>query len=101
MESIWDLCELGVTGTFNVASSNSLSKFEFGVGVAKRFGLDAGLISKLGPVEGSHIISRARDLSLDTTLVSTALGRPMPTQERGIDQAAIDEPLLTQTLRHE
>lgn len=99
MQTIWNLGELGVKGTVNVASSDALSKYEFGVAVARQFGLDSELIAMQGPVEGEHATSRTRDLSLNTDLVASLMGGPMQTQSDGIRQASNDESVLANSIR--
>ena len=77
-----------------MGSSNALSKYDFGVQVASQFGLDAELISPVTAAVGRHATSRARDLSLDTSLMKSWLGRSVPTQEFGIASAYDDESTL-------
>ena len=99
LDAIWRLGEAGATGTLHVASSDALSKFDYGMLVAEQFGLDSGLIARLGPDPGAHAASRSRDLSLDTSRASGLLGSPLPTQEQGVAQAFADEPLITPMIR--
>ena len=99
LDAIWRLVEAGASGTLHVASSDALSKFDYGMLVAEQFGLDSGLIARLGPDPGAHAASRSRDLSLDTSRASGILGTPLPTQEQGVEQAFADEPLITPIIR--
>lgn len=78
-------------GLLHVTSADPLSKYDFGVAVAKRFGLDPRLIDPVSGTAGPDGISRKRDLSLDTGLLRALLGHEIPTQSEGIDQAAADE----------
>lgn len=99
LQAIWDLGEIGAVGTVHVASSDALSKYDFGMLIADTFGLDPGLIARQGPDAHDHSASRSRDLSLDTSRVAAILGRPMQTQARGIAQAYDDEPRIAGTIR--
>jgi len=99
LDAIWRLGELGVTGTVNLASSDALSKYDFGVLVADQFALDRGLIARLGPVPGAHTTSRGRDLSLNTSRAAALLGSPMETQGAGIGRSARDEATLGPLIR--
>ena len=91
VETIWQLVERHERGTFHVASRDALSKYDFGVEVARRFGLDESLIARLGPTPGTHATSRSRDLSLNTDRIAAVLANPMQSQAEGIAQAYDDE----------
>ena len=91
LATIWQLTEWDARGTFHVASRDALSKYDFGVQVARTFGLDEGLIARLGPPPQAHATSRSRDLSLSTDRVAQALASPMQSQAEGITQAYDDE----------
>ncbi|MDP1878039.1 MAG: SDR family oxidoreductase [Actinomycetota bacterium] len=99
LQAIWDLGEIGAVGTVHVASSDALSKYDFGMRIAEQFGLDPGLIARQGPDADAHTASRSRDLSLDTSRVAAILGAPMQTQGQGIAQAYHDEPRIAGTIR--
>ena len=91
ISAIWRLNELGATGTLHVASSDALSKYDYGLAIAREFDLDADLIARQGPPEGAHATSRSRDLSLDTSRAAALLGGPLQTQEAGVAQARAEE----------
>jgi len=99
LESIRQLGEEGAVGTLHVASSDALSKYDYGILVADQFGLDADLIDRQGPDPDAHAASRSRDLSLDTSRAAAILGRPMQTQGEGIRQAYDDESLIAGIIR--
>ena len=91
IETIWKLNELGTTGIVHVASSDALSKHDFGVAVATEFGLDPDLIAPQPSVAPDSTTSRSRNISLDTTLLTSILGKRPQSQARGIQQAHLDE----------
>lgn len=99
LEAIAGLGERGTTGTVHIASSDALSKYEYGMLVAHQFGLDPTLIARLGPDPGAHTASRSRDLSLDTSQTAALLGAPLQTQAEGIRQAHHDEVSMTSMIR--
>ena len=99
LETIWELNETGANGTFNVASSDALSKYDFGVTVAETFGLDSSLISPLSSSNAVHSTSRDRNLSLSTDKISATLNRPMSTQQSGVSRAREEEDWLAPLLR--
>ena len=91
IQAIWDLTELGATGTMHVVSDDARSKYEFGCMVARTFGLPLELIAPLSSEGEGHVTSRRRNLSLNTDKVAQLLGHRLPTQAEGIAQAARDE----------
>jgi dTDP-4-dehydrorhamnose reductase len=100
MDTIWRLNALGATGLFHVASTDAMSKFEFGVSVARRFGLDERLISAASARTAGLATSRSRDLSLNTGALEAVLGRAPETQKEGIRKAHCGELSLGMALRN-
>ena len=94
LTAIYDLVDSDRRGVIHLGAANALSKYEFGVQVASQFGLDAELISPVADAAGGHATSRARDLSLDTSLLESLLGWTVPTQEVGLASAYDDESTL-------
>lgn len=81
ISSIASLAQLNTQGIVHVASSDTLSKYDFGRAVAEVFGFDAGLIEpSLSPMPD-------RDLSLNCERATMILGAPLPTQRSGIERA--------------
>lgn len=99
LEAIWQLGAIGAVGTVHLASSDALSKYDYGMLIAEQFGLDRELIARLGPDPGAHAASRSRDLSLNTARAAALLGAPMQTQGQGIRQAYDDEFVLASIIR--
>jgi dTDP-4-dehydrorhamnose reductase len=97
-QAIWELAHTDATGIVNVASRDSLSKYEFGTKVADRFNLPSGLITPVAS-DPNAIPARSRDLSLNTERLASILGSPAPSQEEGIQQAFADSTGL-QSLIH-
>ena len=99
LATIWKLGVEEAVGTVHIASSDALSKYDYGVLVAEQFGLDSTLIARQGPDPGAHTASRSRDLSLNTSRVAGLLGAPLQTQAEGIRQAYADESNLVTLVR--
>lgn len=99
IRAIWDLTELGATGTMHVASDDARSKYEFGCMVAQVFGLPLDLIAPLPSESETHVTSRSRNLSLNTDKVAQLLGHRLPTQAEGVAQAARDEKRIARLIR--
>jgi dTDP-4-dehydrorhamnose reductase len=99
LTAIYDLVDSDRRGVIHLGAANALSKYEFGVQVASQFGLDAELISPVAAAAGGHATSRARDLSLDTSLLESLLGWTVPTQEVGLASAYDDESTLASRVK--
>ena len=99
LQAIWDLGSLGTTGLVHVASSDARSKYEFGLTVARVFGLDEGLITPEHSEAGRHGTSRSRDISLNSDRYTALVGRPAQSQWEGVRQSKAEEQPLTGLLR--
>jgi dTDP-4-dehydrorhamnose reductase len=99
VDAVWQMVNSGLTGLIHVASSDAVSKHDFGVAVAEQFGFDASLISPRGAAYGGHSTSRSRDISLNTDLAASLRGEPLETQAAGIRRAYIEESTVGATLR--
>ena len=98
VEILWRLTELRASGVVHVASSDAVSKHDFGVTVARVFGLAGDLISPEHSDVHGHLTSRSRDISLSTELLASLVGAP-PTQADGVRRAAEDEQTVAAALR--
>jgi len=76
---------LGLSGLFHIVSSECISKYEFGIRLAKRFHLDENLITPIHVSESSLLASRGTKLNLRTEKISSAVGRRMPGINECID----------------
>lgn len=70
-----DLLSKGVMGIFHLAGDERVSKYEFGMSIAKIFNLDAGLIKPAQLANRSDLTLRPLDMSLDNQKLCTVLGR--------------------------
>ena len=69
---------LGLGGLYHVFSSECVSKYDFGVRIAERFGLDAGLIEPILVDDYGLAVARSPNLTMVVHKLSTALGEPLP-----------------------
>lgn len=82
--ALMDAVALKASGVHHIVAARALSKFDFGMAVAKEFGLDssqmkAGLVgSKAG------LAQRGVNLELSTKRIEAVLGRPMESIEEGV-----------------
>ncbi|HEY4718015.1 MAG TPA: SDR family oxidoreductase [Anaerolineales bacterium] len=80
-----ELLEKNIRGLFHTVSADSMSKYEFGVAVAQRFGLDANLIHAADSSQSRSIAPRALNLTLKTTNLVKVMGRRPSTIATGIE----------------
>lgn len=78
------MIEKELKGVFHVVSSESISKYAFGVKLAEAFGLDSKLIKPISWKEGGLLAARSPLLTLDTSKLEKALGMTMPVIQEGI-----------------
>lgn len=75
-----------LSGLYHVFSSQPVSKYDFGVSLARRFGLDSDLITPALLDEGGLGAARARNLSMDVSRLEQALGEKLPDQSAGLQR---------------
>jgi dTDP-4-dehydrorhamnose reductase len=80
MESV----ALGLKGLYHMVSCDSLSKYEFGVRIAKIFGFDAKLISPVSWKEGGLLGNRSPDLRVSAAKLAKHLGKATPSVDDGL-----------------
>lgn len=83
---IRSILESGNTGVFHVAGKERLSKYEFGKKVAIAMGKKVDSIKPADFSDSPLLVSRTRELSLDTNKVRT-LGYTIPSLDSGIKLA--------------
>jgi dTDP-4-dehydrorhamnose reductase len=88
-----DLCtillrmiESDLAGIFHVFAANCMSKYEFGVKVAREFGLPSGLIEPVEVEEMGLAAKRPKKLCLSTMKVEQVMQIQLPTIEQGISR---------------
>lgn len=75
-----------LSGLYHVVSSECLTKYEFGLRIARRFSLDESLIQPVLVREGGLKAVRSPNLTLQTDKLARALGKPAPTISAGIER---------------
>ena len=79
------MLEKNLSGLYHVVGSQPLSKYRFGLEVARRFGLPDSLISPLSVEKSSLTAKRSHNLWLSVHKLSTDLGREIPSFSTGLD----------------
>ena len=67
------LVDANLSGVFNVAGSERLSKYEFGMKLANCFDLDTSLINEISINDKSNLVKRPKDMSLSNDKICKAL----------------------------
>ena len=79
------MLEKKLRGLYHVVGSQPMSKYQFGVEIARRFAMNAGEISPRSINTSGLIAKRANNLYLSTDKLSTDLGMTLPTFSTGLD----------------
>jgi dTDP-4-dehydrorhamnose reductase len=72
-------------GLYHVVGAEAMSKYQFGVEVARTFGLRESLISPQSVLSSDLTAKRSHNLWLSTHKLSTDLGREIPSFSTGLD----------------
>lgn len=75
-----------LTGTYHFFSSENISKYDFGVALARRFGFDESLITPIQTAQGKLQTKRSLNLSANTAKLQLALGHALPGISEGINR---------------
>jgi dTDP-4-dehydrorhamnose reductase len=76
-----DLC-----GMYHVFSRESQSKYQFGVAIARQFGLDESLVTPISVADSGLVAKRSPNLTMRVDKLEAALGHAMPTQVEGVSR---------------
>ena len=82
VQVVHELINLGSSGIFNVVGDDRISKFDFGLKIAKEFNLDTRLIKPIYMSNQKSLVQRPHDMSLSNKKVCTLLGK----QLGGVDE---------------
>ena len=74
-----------MSGLYHAVGPEPMSKYRFGIEIARRFGLNDGEISPRSIHTSTLIAQRANNLYLSTDKLSTALGTVLPSFSTGLD----------------
>jgi dTDP-4-dehydrorhamnose reductase len=79
------MLEKDLHGLYHVVGAQPMNKYQFGVEVARKFGLRESLISPQSVERSSLTAKRSHNLWLSIHKLSTDLGRPIPEFSTGLD----------------
>lgn len=75
----------GLRGLYHAVGPQPMSKYQFGVEIARKFGLNDGEISPKSIQASSLIAPRAHNLYLSVNKLCADLGEPLPSFSAGLD----------------
>jgi len=79
------ILDLELHGLYHVVSGDCMSKYEFGLQLAKKFGLNHNLIKPTSVNEAGLAATRSPKLTLCTEKIKKAIGVPLPSISQGLD----------------
>ncbi len=85
-EILLDMLARKLKGIYHVVSSEHLSKYDFGVRIAEKFGFNPELIEPINMSEIKRNAPRSLDLSMKPDKLQNDLGYDLPTIDSGIDR---------------
>jgi dTDP-4-dehydrorhamnose reductase len=85
VDVVHDLLNINTQGVYNVVSNVRISKYEFGIILAKKFGLNQSLIKKGFFEENPDLVIRPLDMSLSNDKLVGTLGRNIISIEQQIE----------------
>ena len=82
VHNVHELVQKGAKGIFNMVGDDRISKYDFGLKLAREFNLDNSLIKDGKIIDKPSLVNRPDDMSLSNKKVSNYLGKKMG----GLDQ---------------
>ncbi len=85
-EILIQMLEQNLRGLYHVVGPQAMSKYQFGVEIARKFGLPESLISPQSVDKSSLTVRRSHNLRLSTHKLSTELGLVLPDFSTGLEK---------------
>lgn len=85
-DTLLEAVSLDLKGIYHVVGAQPMSKYDFGVAIANKFGLDDRLITPASVSEGGLKAARSPNLTLSTKKLVRALGHPLPVFANGLQK---------------
>lgn len=83
---VLEMVEKKLSGLYHTVSQDCLNKYDFGMAVAGKFGLDSNLIDPTVSAEAGLKAARSPNLTLNTAKLAAALGHPLPDINGGLER---------------
>ena len=81
-----DIFTKGLSGLYHLVSPISMTKYDFGVAIAEKFGYDSDRIEPVKVTDFGLKAARSPNLNLDVSKLTAALGRPLPDVYGGLER---------------
>ena len=85
-DTLIKMLEKDLSGLYHTVGSESITKYEFGVRIARQFGFDEELIRPISVEDSELTAKRSHNLRLSVHKLSTALGMEVPSISTGIEK---------------
>jgi dTDP-4-dehydrorhamnose reductase len=85
-DTLLKMLEKDLAGLYHAAGPEALTKYDFGVRLARRFGFDETLVHPISVEESGLTARRSHNLRLSVHKLSTALGGSLPSLSTGLDR---------------
>ena len=86
VDTLIEMSAKSLHGLYHVVSAQTLSKYEFGIALARQFGFDEGLIRPVSWKDAGLRAVRSPNLTLNVDRLQSALGHPLPLQSEGYER---------------
>ena len=80
------MLQKGLSGLYHLVGPQAMSKYQFGVEVARKFGLKESGISPRSIHTSNLTVKRSHNLSLSTNKIVMDLGTPLPEFSTGLNE---------------
>ena len=80
------MLEAGLEGLYHAVGAECLTKYDFAVALARRFGFDEGLVRPIPVADSGLAAVRSPRLTLSSSKLARDLGRPLPTWREGLEE---------------
>ena len=81
-----EIFQQGLGGLYHLVSPECMTKYDFGVTIAQKFGYDPGRIEPVSVEDFGLKAARSPLLTLNTAKLSAALGHPLPDVRSGLER---------------
>lgn len=89
-ETLFKMAGKGLQGLYHVLSPETLSKYEFGVKLAQKFGFDDKLVNPTMLNESGLTVTRSPNMTLRVEKLQQGLGEIMPGQDECLESLYLD-----------
>jgi dTDP-4-dehydrorhamnose reductase len=91
VDAVYELVQKKAKGIFNVVGDDRISKYDFGLKLAREFNLDNSLIEDGKIIDRPSLVNRPHDMGLSNKKVSNYLGRKMGGLDEHISKLRVQE----------